>query len=74
MAENPQISISALAKQCEVSEKVMRITLKRLKQRMFSNVLALIRVVVGKFFKQDLRKQSNVKAIHEKFLYLFPHQ
>lgn len=31
IAENPQISISALAKQCEVSEKAMRITLERLK-------------------------------------------
>lgn len=31
IAEKPQISISALAKQCEVSEKAMRITLERLK-------------------------------------------
>ena len=31
IAENPQISISALAKQCEVSEKAMRITLERMK-------------------------------------------
>lgn len=31
MAENPQISISALAKQCRVSEKSMRITLERMK-------------------------------------------
>ena len=31
MAENPQISISALAKQCEVSEKAMRITQERMK-------------------------------------------
>lgn len=30
-SENPQISISALAKQCEVSDKAMRITLERLK-------------------------------------------
>ena len=31
IAENPQISISALAKKCEVSEKAMRITLERMK-------------------------------------------
>lgn len=31
IAENPQISISALAKQCEVSEKAMRIRLERMK-------------------------------------------
>ena len=31
IAENPQISISALAKQCKVSEKAMRITLERMK-------------------------------------------
>ena len=31
IAENPQISISALAKQCEVSEKAMRTTLERMK-------------------------------------------
>lgn len=31
IAENPQISISALAKQCEVSEKAMRIILERMK-------------------------------------------
>ena len=29
---------------------------------MLSNVLVLIRVVVGKFFNHDLRKQSSVKA------------
>lgn len=31
IAENPQISISSLAKQCKVSEKAMRITLERMK-------------------------------------------
>lgn len=31
ISENPQISISALAKQCDVSDKAMRITLEHLK-------------------------------------------
>ena len=59
IAEKPQISISALAKQCEVSEKAMRITLERLKAE---NVIKRVGPSFGGHWEilfQPLRKQNN---------------
>ena len=59
IAEKPQISISALAKQCEVSEKAMRITLERLKAE---NVIKRVGASFGDIWKSFYRllwKQNN---------------